>query len=273
MIISLFKHNIDITLVNIKYWSNLLQISYNLDIKFVIINPFTLYHTSYQLLVTDPSYHQKPSKALTHKLAVKPKARTRTSILGASLHAHCITDSQCHQSFFLLSGSISIDHEVKWELIAYGGKGGQIPGCYTMKMEGLKTRRQQLKFSLEEDCDILVHGQALEEGIKKGENNIIGKLHVECFINKDVLRTTMAKAWKTLKPFEAKELSSNTFIFSFDCPVDMQRIMHRRPWLFDSHLLFLKPFDGLTPLSRWTSLEKIFGYNFIISLLDAWMKK
>lgn len=68
----------------------------------------------------------------------------------------------------------------------------------------------------------------------------------------------MAKAWKKLKPFEVKELSANTFIFLYECPLDMKKIMQRRPWLFDVHLLSLKPFNGRTPPLKMDFSKEVF---------------
>lgn len=75
-------------------------------------------------------------------------------------------------------------------------------------MENLESRWQQLLLSSDEDYDILVDEQSLTKSLKKGETCLIGKLHMERPINKKIIRNTMAKAWKNLKPFEVKGLSS-----------------------------------------------------------------
>lgn len=75
-------------------------------------------------------------------------------------------------------------------------------------MESLESRWQQLLLSSEEDYDILVDEQALTKSLRKGENCLLGKLHMERPINQKIIRNTMAKAWKNLKPFEVKGLSS-----------------------------------------------------------------
>lgn len=46
------------------------------------------------------------------------------------------------------------------------------------------------------------------------------------------------------------EIKANLFIFSFKSLEDKQLVISCRPWLFDSHLLALKLFDGSTPLSE-----------------------
>lgn len=91
-----------------------------------------------------------------------------------------------------------------------------------------------------------------------GESSNIRKLHVERSIYKEVIWTTLVKAWKIVKPFAVKDLSSNTFIFSFECHLDMKRIMQWWHWLFDSHVLSLKPFNGLTPPLKMDFSREVF---------------
>lgn len=52
-------------------------------------------------------------------------------------------------------------------------------------MEALENRWQQLCLSSDEDCNILVYEQALEKSFKD-KKSIIGKVHIECSINKEV---------------------------------------------------------------------------------------
>lgn len=54
------------------------------------------------------------------------------------------------------------------------------------------------------------------------------------------------------------EISSNVFIFSFDFDGDMQKVMSRRPWLFEPSLLSLKSFDSYTPAAKMDFSKKIF---------------
>lgn len=79
--------------------------------------------------------------------------------------------------------------------------------------------------SSEEDKYIIVDEIALEEGIRKGGNSIIRKLHVERPIDGEVLYTTIMKAWKTHRPFTFWDLSFNTFVFHFKSNLDMENVM------------------------------------------------
>lgn len=85
-------------------------------------------------------------------------------------------------------------------------------------MDELEVHWKQLNLSTEEDADILVDRVALVEELKKGENSLIGKLHTDRHISKEILKNTMAKAWETTSSFSVKEIQVNSFIFSFDSP-------------------------------------------------------
>lgn len=54
-------------------------------------------------------------------------------------------------------------------------------------MKGLESQWKQLRLPSEEDKYIIVDEIALEEGIRKGGNSIIRKLHVERPIDREVL--------------------------------------------------------------------------------------
>lgn len=98
-------------------------------------------------------------------------------------------------------------------------------------MESLEARWKNLKLLAEEDSEIYV-----------GEENILEEIKVQ----------------KPTQPFQIKDINSNTFILSFECLGNLQRIMLRQPWLFDSYLFSLKLFDGLTPPSRMSFSRESF---------------
>lgn len=77
----------------------------------------------------------------------------------------------------------------------------------------------------EEDNEILVDRVVLGEEIKKEDNSIIGKFHVDRTISKEILRTTITKVWRPFSPFTVQGIKFNTFIFSFECRMDIQWIM------------------------------------------------
>lgn len=73
-------------------------------------------------------------------------------------------------------------------------------------MEGLEESWKQLKLTTEEENDIAVDDKILLEELRKGKNSIIEKGHTDRYINKDVLRSTIAKAWRTTRPFSIREI-------------------------------------------------------------------
>lgn len=94
--------------------------------------------------------------------------------------------------------------------------------------------------------------ELLLEELRNGKNSIIEKVHIDRYINKEVLWSTMVEAWRTTKLFSIREISIkeiqvNSFIISFHNHTNMENVLSRKPWLFDSYLQSLKPFDGITP--------------------------
>lgn len=63
--------------------------------------------------------------------------------------------------------------------------------------------------------------EKLTEEINKGKKNIIGKLHSDRVISKEIIRSSMLKIWKTTSPLLVLDIHQNTFIFLFDSEEDM----------------------------------------------------
>lgn len=132
-------------------------------------------------------------------------------------------------------------------------------------METLETKWKQLKLSIEEDNEIQLDENAIQAKIHKGKNSIISKLHMDQKISKEIVHTTMSKAWKPTNPLSILEISSNVYIFSFESKEDMQEVMDRQPWLFKTLFLLLKPFDGYMPAAKidfskeffWVHMHKL----------------
>lgn len=103
---------------------------------------------------------------------------------------------------------------------------------------------------MKKNSEIFIEDKLLLKEMKREKNSIIGKLHMNCSIEKDIFKNTMVKIWKTTKPFSVLDFGPNTYIFSFRIEEDLQCVMSRKPWLFETSLLYLKLFDGCTPISR-----------------------
>lgn len=114
-------------------------------------------------------------------------------------------------------------------------------------MDDLEEHWKQLNLSSKEATNIIVKEDVLLEELKKGKSSLIEKLHSEHIISKDILRSTMMRAWKTTSSFLVREIQSNSFVFTFDSHTDLLRVLHHKLWLFDNHLISLRPFDGITP--------------------------
>lgn len=102
-------------------------------------------------------------------------------------------------------------------------------------MESLEKRWEHLRLTSDENNEIVVEDEILLKGIKKGKNSIIGKLHVDLSIGKDIIRNTMMKIWKTSKLFSVFGVGSNACIFSFGTEEDMQWVMTERHGCLNLH--------------------------------------
>jgi hypothetical protein len=77
---------------------------------------------------------------------------------------------------------------------------------------------------------------------------MVGKLLTERFVDKDVLKTPMIRAWKPTGSVSFKQLGPNLFLIDFQNWWDKDRILEGRPWTFDRDLFSLVDFNGLTPI-------------------------
>lgn len=92
----------------------------------------------------------------------------------------------------------------------------------------------------------------------KLRRSIIGKLCMDRYLGRDVLRTTMSKVWRTSKPGILKEVGKNLFTITFVTEMDKQREMGGRPWLFNNHLLVLKDLNGSSQPEAHSFASKCF---------------
>lgn len=58
--------------------------------------------------------------------------------------------------------------------------------------------------------------------VKKGNFCLVGNLHVERIINKNVVKTTMSKIWRAAQTFTFIDTSPNIFIIKFEDQADIQ---------------------------------------------------
>lgn len=101
-------------------------------------------------------------------------------------------------------------------------------------IEGLKECCKKLKLTTDEKNDIVVGDELLLEELRKGKNSIIEKVHIDHYVNKEVLRSTMVEAWRTTKLFSIREISireiqDNSFIISLHNHTNMENVLSRKP--------------------------------------------
>lgn len=128
-------------------------------------------------------------------------------------------------------------------------------------MDSLAKRWQQLNLSNEEENEIVVDVGKLMEVNSKGKTSIIGKLHADHTISKEIIQKSMSKIWRTSKPFCILDIKQNIFIFSFDNDDDMNWVMHRETWLFETSLMSLKAFDKNILVTKMDFSSEAFWVN------------
>lgn len=95
----------------------------------------------------------------------------------------------------------------------------------------------------DEDEEIKVDEEKLVEESKKGEySRLVGKLHAERLVSKDVLRSTLLKIWKKIKPFFFNDINPYLYVITFESIEDKYRVLCGRLWLSDSLFIFLETF-------------------------------
>lgn len=108
----------------------------------------------------------------------------------------------------------------------YSDKSGKV--LYSLEsrgMDSLADKWKKLSLTEVEGLQIIFNDELIEVQVKKGDSCIVGKLHMECIIKKEVMQTTMSKIWRTFKPFLFVDINPNTFIIKFEDLADMNRVM------------------------------------------------
>jgi hypothetical protein len=122
-----------------------------------------------------------------------------------------------------------------------------------------------------EIVDVNIHKQLkvwfLEENIAWR-----GKLLVDQFVGKDVVRRTLIRGWRPSGRLSFKVLGDNLFLLDFENEGDKCRVLEGRPWLFEDNLFSVENFDGLSTLSE-IDFEKAIFWVQMFNLLLACMSK
>lgn len=91
--------------------------------------------------------------------------------------------------------------------------------------EQIEGQWNKLKLTEEEKDPISVEDDLSEDECIKERRSIIGKLCMNRIINKDVLRITMGRIWRTSKPALYKEVGKNLLNISFAMETDKHRVI------------------------------------------------
>ncbi|KAF4366329.1 hypothetical protein F8388_017483 [Cannabis sativa] len=141
-------------------------------------------------------------------------------------------------------------------------------GCLRFSMDlELVNRLSEVLVLDEGDGPVLsLNKDGIEEGKKKMELCLVGKVIGPRPANKEGIEKAMNGVWKIHHRFQVEELSSkNVFRFFFGCREDPQRVYGGGPWTIDKQLIcFVKPM-GLGEISKmnfdftsfWISINNV----------------
>lgn len=145
------------------------------------------------------------------------------------------------------------------------------PNLRLRAIEGLENKWKQLKLSEVEGNEILIDEDLLLEKIRMGSKSLVGKLHSFFLFFGRRHVSSILKAPSTRKfyaplcsrfgklPNLSQSMKYVPILMYLVLKVTwISRVLSRRPWLFDSALLSLKPFDGITLSSKMVFTKKSF---------------
>ena len=90
------------------------------------------------------------------------------------------------------------------------------------------------------DVDLNWSGAADQRG---GEKLLVGKLFATKKQGLDVLKDLIQRAWRPHGKVGVSVESQNLFVFSFDTPRDIDRVLKDSPWTVNGHLLNLQKWE------------------------------
>lgn len=112
----------------------------------------------------------------------------------------------------------------------------------------------------DEQPPIILDDETLMEEHIKICRSLVGRVNANGVIGVKVLRQTMGSIWKISKVANFKAVGNNMFMITFSIEADKERVMARRPWLFDQ--LFLAS-SGVYP----TKLNPVLIESFLATFL------
>lgn len=129
----------------------------------------------------------------------------------------------------------------------------------------LDKRWDQLKLTKEKNARIELGTEHMGKVTVERERSLVGKLYSDHKMSKDVIRSTMAMIQRLGGSFVFQGINPNLFVLTFENQEDKRRVLDRKPWLFDKHLLVMKYFDGFTPPQKmnfdnedfWVQMNKL----------------
>lgn len=102
------------------------------------------------------------------------------------------------------------------------------------------------KFSLTamKSEEIQLDIQQLQDSVLCSEKCLVAKLFTEHHYNWAAFKSTMKRAWRSIRDIKFRDLNSMIMLIEFEHECDKDRVITDGPWSFDKHLVLVNKFDG-----------------------------
>ena len=122
-------------------------------------------------------------------------------------------------------------------------------------MEALEKLCSKVSLTKGEKGGIHVTEGEVTEGKEIGTHCLVGKLWSEKIASKEAFKSVLSRIWRMAGSVVFKELENNLCLFEFEEEDNKNRVLARRPWSYDRHMLVLNEFDGHCPPSQMVFLH------------------
>ena len=115
----------------------------------------------------------------------------------------------------------------------------------------------------EEDAELSFQKVDLHDGVTFGQACVLRKLLSDKMVSRETILQSLVQWWKPKKSISFKVLGENLFLAEFTNPKDKERVLGRRPWVFEGSLFLVEDFDGSMAPSQFTLERAAFWVHMI----------
>lgn len=99
--------------------------------------------------------------------------------------------------------------------------------------------------------------------VSRGNACVLGKLISDRLVSCETIRSTLVPIWKIINPLSFTVLGDNFFLIDFSDPLDKERVLAGKPWVWEGNLFLVEDFDGITPPLQFSFDKAAFWVRMI----------